>query len=452
MGIVPRIELGESAPVQGLLTLAQLGRRAREADTVEGLGFVMVNETLSLLPYRQAGFWVATGLPRLAAVSGLPQPDPNAPYVQWLSRLCRGLQRQHDEIVTVDAATAPVAAAAEWSDWLPAHGVWVPLRRPGGGPVNGGLLLARDTPWQPHDVALLAELSHVYGHALAAFQPRRAPLERMKSLLRPGRAKTWALVAVVGLCLLPVRLTVLAPAEVVPSDPFLVRAPFEGVVDRFHVRPNQTVEAGTPLLDLDTTALQVRHALAQRAYETANAEYRQSAQLAVTDDKSKLEMALRRGELESRALELRYTADQLERVRIKADRAGVVVFADANDWLGKTVVTGEKIMLLADPQQVELTARMPVGDQIELTPGAKLTLYPDVSPTTAYEAEVITVAYRAETSEDGILAYRIRAEFDSATAPRLGLTGTARIYGERVPLIYFALRRPLTAARQWLGW
>ena len=72
------------ASVQPLLTLLQLGRRARAASDLAALGFVIVNETLQLVPYRQAALWINMGLPRGAAVSGLPQPDHGAPYVQWL--------------------------------------------------------------------------------------------------------------------------------------------------------------------------------------------------------------------------------------------------------------------------------------------------------------------------------------------------------------------------------
>jgi hypothetical protein len=32
------------------------------------------------------------------------------------------------------------------------------------------------------------------------------------------------------------------------------------------------------------------------------------------------------------------------------------------------------------------------------------------------------------------------------------LRGTARIYGEQTNLFYYILRRPITTARQWLGW
>jgi hypothetical protein len=35
--------------------------------------------------------------------------------------------------------------------------------------------------------------------------------------------------------------------------------------------------------------------------------------------------------------------------------------------------------------------------------------------------------------------------------PRLGIRGTAQLYGDRVPMIYYILRRPVAFLRQWVG-
>lgn len=436
--------------VQALLSLIQLTHRAREASSVEALGFVMVNETLNLVPYRQAALWTEAGLGRVAAVSGLPQADPNAPYLQWLTLLCRALSRQHETVTALDAAQAPGNAGEDWADWLPTHALWLPLKSPAG-QNEGGLLLARDAAYSEHELAALTELVHAYGHALAAFQPHERLGARLKTALRPGKLQRRILAGLALACLIPVKLTVLAPAEVTPRQPFLVRAPLDGVIDRFYVEPNQRVAVGTPLFNLDTAALQTRRAVAQRAYDTALEEYRQSAQLAVTDDESRLKMALAQGELEQKALELQYMTEQLQRVQVKAERAGVAVFGDVNDWQGKTVSIGEKVLLLADPGKVELVARMPAAEQIGLDVGDTITLYPNASPTESFDARIVGVSYSAEETEQGVLAYRVRATFLHDT-PRLGLRGTARLSGQWVPFIYYALRRPIATVRQWLGW
>lgn len=469
-----------NAPVQidagTLAVLWQLSARAREASSEETLGFVIVNESLSLVPYRQAAWWRARSpVPgAVAAVSGLPQSDPGAPYVQWLGQVCRVLERRSiDEAAASQQAPADAAApadsakrnwpqaltadslpdalAADWSDWWPTHALWVPLGDRAGHSL-GGVVFAREQPWTSLDEALFAELARVWSHALAAFAPRASWLERAKLTLSAGKHRRRALAAVALALVVPVPLTVLAPAEVTAKDPFVVRAPLDGVIDRLFAQPNQPVAAGAPLFALDSTALASRYALANKNYATAQEEYRQTAQLAVTDDKDRLDMALRKGKLDESAIELDYTARELARVRVNAPRAGVAVFSDPNDWNGKAVSIGEKVMLLADPASVELTAYVPVADNVDVVPGASLTLYPKSSPLAAYDARIDTVAYRAEPTPEGVVAYRVKATFTSKVKPPLGVMGTARIHGHWVPVAYYLLRRPLATVRQWLGW
>lgn len=435
-------------PARALVTLLQLGRRARGVETLEQLAFVMVNETLQLLNYRQAGLWLCSGLGRVAAVSGVPDPEPNAPYIQWLGHVFRRQLKQ-------DSATHPhplqasdldTTLAADWASWLPAHGLWLPLRVKE--QTHGVLLLARDTPWGEAELALARELLDVYGHALSTHTAQR----RRHSLWQGFKHKKWLWLALAAVCAFPIRLSVLAPAEIIPLEPFLVRAPLDGVIDTLNVRPNQAVAKGDPLFNLDTTVLRSHHALAQQAYQTAQEEFRQTAQLAVTDDKGKLEMALRRGQLAEKSVELDYSASQLDRVQVKAERSGVAVFTDVNDWLGKAVVLGEKILLIADPQQVELRIDLPASDIIPIETGAEVALYPNASPVYSYSARVKSLSYQAEPTASGVLAYRVKAEMQGDNLPRIGLMGTAKIAGDRVPLIYYLLRKPLTAARQWVGW
>lgn len=459
-----------------LAVLWQLSARARQAESEQTLGFTIVNETLSLVPYRQAAWWRASphAPAVVAAVSGVPQSDPGAPYVQWLGQLFRALDRRQAEAresretqtpqerergLTGDpawpqpfvAADLGGAIAEEWEGWWPTHAVRVPLVD-ATGRSWGAVAFARDLPFTLEEHTMLAELAQVWTHALRAFAPRATLAERARGVLGSAKQRRRALAALAVACVVPVPLTMLAPAEVTAKDPFVVRAPLDGVIDHVFAQPNQRVAAGTPLFALDSTTLASRYAVANKDFDTAQEEYRQTAQLAVTDDKDRLDMALRKGKLDESAVELDYTARQLARVSVSAPRAGVAVFADPNDWNGKAVAVGEKVMLLADPASVELTAWLPVADNVDVKPGATLTLYPKSSPLHAYDARIETVAWRAEPTPEGVLAYRVKASFAAGTLPALGVMGTARIHGPWVPLAYYLLRRPLATARQWLGW
>ena len=439
-----------NASVQGLIGLLQLGQRVRAAASVQELGFVAVNETRAVFAYRQAALWLDGDASHIAALSGVPQVDPEAPYVQWLVRLFRKIAPVPAPRV-IDVGALPALLVEEWGSWLPMHALALPLPHAGGGP-RGVLLLARDQPWTDEELALAGELGALLGHGLFALRPRERLWRQLLTRLRT-RQWWWRLgLALLLICLIPVRLSALAPAEVTPVYPFVVRAPLDGVIDSLKVTPNQPVQAGALLFNLDATTLRSRYASARKAYETAQEEYRQSAQQAVTDDKSKLQMAERLGDLRQKQVDMTYTADQLARVQVKAERAGVAVFADVNDWTGKAVVVGEKVLVLADPGKVELTGYLPVGDQIALKAGADVTFYPRASPFTAYHATVDSVAYKAAPTDENILAYRVKAHFSAGDdLPRLGLMGTARLYAGRVPLVYYVLRRPLATLRQWLG-
>ena len=104
---------------------------------------------------------------------------------------------------------------------------------------------------------------------------------------------------------------------------------------------------------------------------------------------------------------------------------------------------------LGDSAYEQIAAALMSG---RLKPGARLTMFLDTAPLSPLEATVRTVAYEATAKPDGTLAYRVRASLtQTAHRPRLGIKGTARIDGPRVPLVWWLFRRPLTVIRQTLG-
>ena len=60
------------------LALKDLARRARQAESDRELGFLLVNETLALAPYRQAALWLADE--GVWSLSGVVQVDAHVPY------------------------------------------------------------------------------------------------------------------------------------------------------------------------------------------------------------------------------------------------------------------------------------------------------------------------------------------------------------------------------------
>jgi multidrug resistance efflux pump len=217
------------------------------------------------------------------------------------------------------------------------------------------------------------------------------------------------------------------------------------------VKPNQQVAEGDLLFNLDDRRLNSQLEVADGALQAAELELRQARQLAVVDQKVRSTLPLLQGKYDQQAAEIAYLRQQLSRIQVRAPRGGVVVLDDPNEWLGRPVAIGEKVMLVADPANVEVQARLSVADAIRLAPAAPLRLFLNIAPERPLEAVVTQSSYQATQGADGILSYRLKARLDGGEVPRIGLKGTARIYGERVPLAYALFRRPFAALRQWTG-
>lgn len=79
-----------------------------------------------------------------------------------------------------------------------------------------------------------------------------------------------------------------------------------------------------------------------------------------------------------------------------------------------------------------------------------------MDPLNPLAAVLATAGYQAAAGADGVLGYRLKAAFDRPdglvpASLRIGLKGTAKLYGTDTTLFYFLMRRPLAALRQWLG-
>lgn len=451
--------------VHPAVLLLELGHRARQAQTVQELEFLLVNDTRLLLSYRQAVWWTQEG--GVQALSGVVQPDRNAPYAQWVAQVCRHLAQHRSQCAAFTTSDLPPDVAAQWSQWWPAHAVWLPLSLPALGSAlaeaataPAGLLLAGAEPFPAERLPVLGEWGHVWGHAWQAVQRRRMASPRQWwARVRQQQAHAiwwrrplvWTAAAVVALAAWPVHLTVLAPGELVAAQPAVLRAPMDGVVEQIHVQPNEMVKQGQRLFSLDEAQIASRLDVSQQALQTAEAEYRQFAQLALGDMRSKSQLAALAGKMGERRAEQAFLTEQRQRAQVLAPRDGMVLFDAPSEWSGKPVQTGERVMRIAQPDAVEVEAWLPIGDAIPLQAGAQVQLYLAADPLAAVRAQVRYVAYDAVARPDGQYAYRVRAQLLQPGTQRIGLKGTAKLQGERVSLAYWMVRKPWASIRQWVA-
>jgi biotin carboxyl carrier protein len=322
----------------------------------------------------------------------------------------------------LDAREISRELAGEWSDWLPPEVLllWLPPTRHFRG---GALLLAREEVWRDNEISLLPEWGAMLSQALAVrlpnsllarFRRRQSSwaesppvgaeshtLARLRRWL--GRRSLWqlGLLALALLTLLPVRLTVLAPAELVPLQPAVIRAPMDGVIDKVLVRPNQAVKKGTALFEFDRINVESRLQIAASTLATSQAEYRSRAQRALFDVESKSQLAVIQGQIEEKRAELDYLKSLSGRAAVTAPMDGVVLFGDATEWVGRPVVTGERVMVVADPQAAEVEAWLSPGDAVPLEMGTTVQVYLNADPLKPLHARLRYVAHEAVARPEG---------------------------------------------------
>ncbi len=438
----------ELAPVRsanrlGILLVTE--EESRKAGTAAELAFYAVNDTQALMGFDHAMYFRVDRRQRfhLEAATSLPSIERNAPFTQWIENLLNARPAMNQSCIFM--FDRRLRGGEEYPH---RHALWLPLfdRKK---QVFAGILFARREPWEDADRLIGERLAGTIAHAQWALTPQ--------GLLRRFSMPRWLLWAVpLGLAVLaffPVSLTTLAPFEVVADQPEVVAAPFDGVIAQVAADPNATVAAGELLFSFEATEFKARADIALQRELVAEAKLATSRQGSFSDPKAKRDIAVLEKELELAKAERKYADELLGRVNVLASGGGLLIYSSRNDLIGRPVATGERVMEIADPARVVYRVDLPVHDSIAIKSGAEVRIFLDSDPLNARSSKVRDAAYRATEQPGGGMAYRIVAIPDTqGKPPRIGLRGTARIQGDPVSLGFFLLRRPISAARQYLGW
>ena len=435
-----------------LLQLLAIEAEAREAKNQDVLLALIANEGRKLtrarqifvLRYNRTDFMVV-------AVSGLAAVDRTVPLIQWVERT---VTRVSAELGAQQMREFNITAFSEKSDqsaktYPMPEALWVPFLDRSAA-VTGGMLLTRESPWIDRDSLMAERLAGTFGHAWLSLDNSAKAL----AWLKPGkRAAAIAASLFAFLSVVPVSLTTLAPAEVGPASPFIVAAPIEGVIEDIPIETNAAVKKGDVLLRFTDTMLRNRLEVAEREVLVADARLKTTTQMAFSDVRGKHELAIVRAELGLKTAERDYARELLAKTVLRAERDGVAVFAGKNELIGRPVAVGERLLEIADPAQVEFRIDVPVADAIILREGARVKVFLDSNPLRSTEATVVRSDYLARVNDGVQLSFRVVARLDGSIGPipRLGARGTAQIYGDKVALLFYLLRRPYSTIRQWTG-
>lgn len=429
---------------ESLKQFVQIEKKVRHCKSLQKLAYVITNLTHELVPYNQAVVWKKTvsGI-QVFNISATSLINRQSPYVVWLEKtfLPEILVSKISGNITFGALSSDLQE--ECHEHLPKFAHHYALSD------KAGVLFFANQPWTKEQDAYAKELIDVY-------QQQWHHLDDVRKMPRilPRNMRTWAILGVsllVVLCL-PVQLTILAQAEVIPEDPLLVGSSIEGVIKEVYVKPNQEVKKGEVLFSLDDVELTNQVELAKKDLLVAKERYRRAYQDAYDNQQSKAEIAVLKEEVGIKEQALKHKRQLLNRSEIKAQESGVVIFTSKNDWLGKPISIGERVMLLADGKGKQLEINVPANDMLEITRGDKVNFFANTNPLHSISASVDYASFIATTNSQDELVYHVIANFSAdEELPRYGIKGTAKIYGHRVTLFYYLFRRPLIYLQSYIG-
>jgi multidrug resistance efflux pump len=281
-------------------------------------------------------------------------------------------------------------------------------------------------------------------------------LPKLKKIDFKSKRMRHIAIAIAVVLLFPVRMSVLAPFEIQAKDPFVVTSPMEGVIKEIKVEPNQIIKKEQLLVQLDDIHARNSFKIATKQLDTAKAQLLTVQQGGFYDMQKKSEISKFSSEVKLREAELAYAKSMLEKTMIYSSQDGIAIVDNPNEWKGRPVSTGEKILSVANPNNVEIKIMVSVQDALYLDGHNDVKIFVDNRIFESWSAITASISYKPEATPQHVVSYKLIADFtdidEDDTLPRIGLRGTAKVYASRVPFIFYLLRKPITYLRQMIAW
>lgn len=429
-----------------LATLHDLTMEALRAESLRKLHFVVLNHSARIADFDRAWLWDVADRPRLIGISGLATVDRG-------SRAARGWRevlRSMPDLAEAALVDPPPGRVAEGSA---ASAVWLPIA------VEGrrryGLLLERNEApaWNKADLGRLSPLAAAYGGAYRVFVGRKFVGGRVWRWTRRLAGVVCLAVLCWALVFVKAPLRIVAPCEVVATRPAPVNAPLDGIIRSVKVRPGQAVAAGEALFEYDGEIAREELAVSRKQVEVARTALNRASALALSGQGSRAEVEMLRNRLEQERVRLETAEAKMDKLVAAAPSPGIVVMGDPAMLEGRPVMLGETVLILVNDDVTHLRIWLPQDDRIDFDRAKPVRVFLHADAGSRRAAELVYVAAHAQPGQDGVYGFMAEAEWRGGEGGgvKLGLKGTAILYGSDVPLWYWLLRKPVATVRRFLG-
>lgn len=446
--------------VKSLAALNSLFIQASQCADENSLIFHILNHTVSFLHYDRAIILNRFNA-KILGVSGTVKPSDKSALLSDWKTLARDLKEPYKiQILTADSFTKN---AALWSEYCKKNKttsvLWVPLTTE----KDPAILKNKFPPvlwlerwngriWRENEIKSANPLQSSYAGLWKIFSSRKGG-----SLTK--KRKGWLVFPLIALLIYflhsyQIAERIVAPCEIVPENPVSVTAEIDGVIEDVKVTPGIRIKKGDLLVEFTDDIFQEEFNAARQQVKITLSELRRAQAEAVTDAQARSHLLALENQLKKDQTRLSIAKYRIDRSRIYANENGVVMMNDPHEWEGKPVMTGERIMLLIEPDVNKIQIYLPLNDKINFPDNAQVKIVLNTDSAVSRSAHLTYLSEHTTISPTGIPCFLAEAKFDAAdnsSSMRMGVQGTAIIFGQKVPLGYWLIRRPLAAVRNFFG-
>ena len=306
--------------------LLQLEQNCRNAKNYNELKYIIVNETKRVIDYKQAFLFIENRKSslKIEAISNLSSIDRSSVYIQSIENIGNQFYKKSKDInkvqkLPLDSIDFYDKKNLEETGYL--NSLMIPLNvQKEDATLNCYLLLLRDFEFIYEEKEISKHLSKSLSYFLYA--TRKCNIKSKVSFT--GYYKY--IFVILFLCMfIPVKLSVLAPLEVVAKDPFIVTSPLKGAIEEIKVKPNEYIKKGTLVLQLDETDYKNRYILVKKNLEIIEARLKTTQQGSFYNSDYKANIDKLKAEVQLAKSKLNFTKQQLEKTSVVAKKSGVAI-------------------------------------------------------------------------------------------------------------------------------
>jgi RND family efflux transporter MFP subunit len=288
---------------------------------------------------------------------------------------------------------------------------------------------------------------------IGILEPLIEKKRRFMAIDRRRRAFILALAGALVLILIvvPVPMRVSGDAQVAPDQTEYVRAEEDGVVQQVFVHEGERVAPGTHLAQMADWTARAALAGTQARYNTAMA---QAADALVRNDTT----AAGQHQLEANYLrgELARATEQVSRMTLRAQVAGVVATPHIENLAGRKLALGDPIMEIVSTEDVVADVAVPERDISLLRVGDSARVKLEAFPTQTFSGVVNVVSPAGQVAGESRAFYARIAVPNPDGNLRPGMQGFGKVRTGLRPLGYVIFRDPAlwvwSKLWGWFGW